>query len=222
MSLEDKMLDLLKDHAPKGEFEADRKKSCKAKYYFKRPESNVYDQKAFEIYKNQIGGGDGKELTPIKETGLAHFCSLRSSSAFLFNLLGDSTGSVKIIDNRFDLPKGDYSLEFEKKLPGIGTSNIDAYLRHFSSGPEDKETLILVESKMLEFLTPDYTISKSYLNQEKYKGIDPRISQVFLKVFSLITDVSQPAIDGYRCPLKKEFQTQFDVFQLLKHSLGFI
>jgi hypothetical protein len=217
----EKMLNLileeLKNHSPKQEgFDIDNKKTRKGKYYYKDYGDNLYQHKMSPKYYEQYLNGDGKELSK-NQYGLIRMAALRSSSALIFNILGDESGYMKVKDrNKIGISGGLYSVEFEKKMYGIGLfpPNVDAFLES-----NNNDTVILIENKMLEpFYRSEANLKPSYLNVNSYHDLPDDIAEAYVKTFlniCVLKNGSYVIKDRYRL-----FYVEF--FQLLKHTLGFI
>lgn len=122
-------------------------------YYLKRLEDNLAVPMSDSVrlmYEN----GSGSELD-------WKMCSIRSSSAMTFNLLGN--GPVYIISGKHS---GSYELAYEYQLPTLHNNphpaNLDAYL-------EGEAEDIYCEMKMFEWLgTPHHALRPDYLEAENY------------------------------------------------------
>lgn len=100
-------------------------KSEARSYYLQNLKDNLYkpmNEEALASY----GQGSGNEIVSGKMN------SLRSSSAMTYNLLSSST--VSIIDNKYGIGTGTYTVEYEKQFHTLKSAvsgmpaNLDAYL----------------------------------------------------------------------------------------------
>ena len=159
-------------------------------FKMKKMEKNLYVEMSGETLK-QYKNGDGNELSDGKMN------MIRSSSAMIYNLLGN--GNVTISGNDKKIPSGTFNKEFEKKLPTLKRSpkkaNLDAWLSNSNSE-------IFIESKCLEWIENGHEkeLREAYTNRERY--YDSSIADTFIKL-------------GLQIP-----QTQYDSCQMFKHTLA--
>lgn len=206
MSFQDSFMDALKRRYTEvvGEREFGGAASkAQGPYYLKRLEDNLVmpmDETHVAEYRRGSGGElDGKMK------------ALRSSSAMTFNLLGN--GPVRLNGDNL-LPKGTYTVEFERQLPTLAgnphPANLDALLVS-----EDAGTAIYCEMKLAEWilskagcLRPQYLESGSYL-------IPEAPASVFREAFASLCD-GRADRSGRLLPKLK----RYDAFQMLKHLLA--
>lgn len=168
-------------------------------YYLDKYEKNLItkmDMQHFEEYSS----GDGNEL--IDNSRPAKMKALRSSSALIFNLIGNK--SVKVKTAKFGIDKGYYSVQYEKKFKTLVGStkpaSLDACLISL-----DKSSCVLCEMKMFEwFAIQSPKISDSYLNQKRY--FDTASFNEFHDIFAAM--------------IKSPNKVRYDSPQMLKHLLG--
>lgn len=167
------------------------------------------NEKEFEKYKPFFEEGNGKEIKKIYKGIKRDYCkmqSLRSSSAMIVNILGRSgnTELLRINKNDFGIPEGEYDVSFERQLRTLNISNSRKYPAHVDGFllSKDLSTVILIESKMFEYLDGEKNIlSQSYLNSNNYysKGVE------FIDCFETCSELFE----------------KLDYQQLIKHILGF-
>ena len=165
-------------------------------YTIKDKNSNFYIQMTSETESAYLHGNGYETDWKIKQ--------IRSSSAMIYNLLGNS--DVEIMDNPI-LPKGNYKKEFEKQIytlkklknPVLAKrqkpANLDAWLHN-----ENAE--IFVESKCLEWLEnrKERELSSGYRKPYRYTYDDS--SDMFISASKQIS-----------CQ-------QYDSCQMFKHTLA--
>lgn len=169
-------------------------------FYLKNLDDNlIYAMNA--KHKAEYCEGSGNELE-------GKMLSLRSSSAMTFNLLGND--SVKISRGK-KIGKGEYSVEYEKKIPTLKTSgpaNLDAFLYN-----KNTQEGILCEMKMLEWLLNSpgglktaYFEEKNYEHSEAYQCFSKLAEKLVEK--EVVEDVRKPRFKHY------------DALQMFKHTLA--
>ena len=138
-------------------------------FYYNDYRDNLYcplNDKNLRAYEKG-NGGETKPQT-IQRNGKtytipAKMASIVSSSAMTFNLLGNDT--VKI-SNDVSLPRGQYEVEYEKKMRTL-TCGSPAHLDAFLSDEQNK-TAIFCEMKVLEWLGKPSMIRAPYFGERYY------------------------------------------------------
>lgn len=152
------------------------------------PEDNLVSSVHMVDFKNDMDSGSGNELK-------GKFRALHSSSALVVNVF------AKWKNNPSDLilcgKKGFSSLTFEKKCPtGLGGTppNLDVFL-------DNNHSLIRVESKFLEYLTP----KKGFFSTSYTKENLPQSEKACWYLIDRI---------------KEQPKQHLDAAQLIKHYIG--
>lgn len=177
--------------------------------FYVRPShlKNLYlKEEDFKQYKPFFEAGNGKELLIKKSWGnICKMQSLGSSSAMIVNLIGMKKNELLTIkNNKFGIPTGRYYVSFERKLRTLNTDRSEKCPAHVDGFllSEDKETVILIESKMLEYLDDEpKTVSDSYLEEKNYYSNGDKFVSCFSNASKMFKNLDYP--------------------QLIKHVLGF-
>ena len=170
-------------------------------YYLKRLEDNLVVPMS-ENVRAMYEGGSGGELD-------WKMCSIRSSSAMTFNLLGN--GPVRIISGKH---AGSYDLAYEYQLPTLRNNphpaNLDAYLKGKS---ED----VYCEMKMFEWLgTPHHALRPDYLETTHYL-IPREDAEQFIVLFRKLANV---LVMGKGRKSERLSDGRYDSLQMAKHLLA--
>lgn len=173
-------------------------------YYFEKLDNNLVTPMSQEDI-NDYGGGAGQELKWKMK-------ALHSSSAMTYNIFSNSSKresrrTVKIVQNE-NLPKGEFLLKYEKKLPAINTpANLDVYLL-------SDENILLFEMKMTEWiLDQPKQLKAAYLENgknypdEEFRKVMQKLMRDYISEKERDADKKQ-----YRCRT-----THFDAFQIMLH-----
>jgi hypothetical protein len=177
-------------------------KDTDVKGYIKsmRPEDNLCKTlDNWDQIKDEIGKGQGSELT-VDKNGRMKFCALHSSSALCVNNFAMFKQNLK--DMSFLKNSNFTEAVFEKKLStGISTPNLDFYL-------ENAKTIIGIESKFTEYLTPNIEHTKEnlckYFMREELNFLPRLFDSVILNY------------------INSSDKMYLNVAQLLKHSIGLL
>ena len=170
-------------------------------YYLKRLEDNLAVPMSGKV-RAMYEGGSGSELD-------WKMCSIRSSSAMTFNLLGN--GPVIIASGKHS---GTYKLEYEYQLPTLRNNphpaNLDAYLQ---GEAED----VYCEMKMFEWLgTPHHALRPDYLETTHY--LVPREeAECFVSLFRKLACVG---VMGKGRKSERLSDGRYDSLQMAKHLLA--
>ncbi len=170
-------------------------------YYLKRLEDNLSVPMSGKV-RAMYEGGSGSELD-------WKMCSIRSSSAMTFNLLGN--GPVKVASGKHE---GIYKLVYEYQLPTLRNNphpaNLDAYLK---GEGED----VYCEMKMFEWLgTPHHVLRPDYLDTSHY--LVPREdAECFVSLFRKLACVG---IMGNGRKSERLSDGRYDSLQMAKHLLA--
>ena len=170
-------------------------------YYLKRLEDNLavpMSEKVRAMYE----GGSGSELD-------WKMCSIRSSSAMTYNLLGN--GPVKVASGKH---AGTYELAYEYQLPTLRNNphpaNLDAYL-----GGESED--VYCEMKMFEWLgTPHHVLRPDYLDTTHYL-IPREDAEQFIALFRKLACVH---VVGKGRKSERLSEGRYDSLQMAKHLLA--
>ena len=177
--------------------------------YYVRPSylNNLYlNKEDFDQYKQFFEVANGKELLNKKQWGnICKMQSLGSSSAMIVNLIGTKKNNLlEIKKNQFGIPSGRYYVSFERKLRTLNTENSEKCPAHVDGFllSKNKENIILIESKMLEYLVNEpKTVSATYLDSKNYFSNGDAFVSSFIKASKMFKNLDYP--------------------QLIKHVLGF-
>lgn len=170
-------------------------------YYLKRLEDNLVVPMSGSVRAMYERGG-GSELD-------GKMCSIRSSSAMTFNLLGN--GPVRISSGKH---AGSYKLAYEYQLPTLRNNphpaNLDAYLK---GEGED----VYCEMKMFEWLeTPRHTLRPNYLETIHY--LVPREdAERFVAMFQKLACI---CVVGRGRKPERLSDGRYDSLQMTKHLLA--
>ena len=170
-------------------------------YYLARLEDNLavpMSRRVRAMYER----GSGGELD-------WKMCSIRSSSAMTFNLLGN--GPVTIVSGRH---AGTYELAYEHQLPTLRNNphpaNLDAYLE---GGAED----VYCEMKMLEWLgAARHTLRPDYLEAARY--LIPREDAE--RIVALFGELANVHVLGKGGKTERLSDGRYDSLQMAKHLLA--
>jgi hypothetical protein len=192
----------------------------KAIFYFPSYTLNLFDPETFKKrYESSYRAKEGGHELSFTKYGTQKMAALKSSSAEIANTLGTETGEITIKEGT-RLPAGTYAVQFERPLTCLDANHpamIDAYLTPKNGG----NTVVLDENKVLEYLGFPSWLSESYLDPKKYnKVIADGYSQLFKKHCqgeAKPRKTKDGQIVNYYRP-----DTTYDVFQLIKHSLGYL
>ena len=170
-------------------------------YYLKRLEDNLVVPMS-ESVRAMYEGGSGGELD-------WKMCSIRSSSAMTFNLLGN--GPVRIASGKH---AGSYNLAYEYQLPTLRNNphpaNLDAYL-------EGESEDVYCEMKMFEWLgTPRHTLRSDYLETTHYL-IPREDAEQFIVLFRKLANV---LVRGKGRKSERLSNGRYDCLQMAKHLLA--
>lgn len=185
--------------------------SDKLKFYY-----NTYNENLFKgtliNHKEEFERAAGKEIK-CNKYGVQKMAAIKSSSALLFNTLGDN--NYVVIKGEI-IPDGEYFLKYEKPLPAIDPrfpAYIDGYLENKSG------VFVFIENKMLEYLQKPKNLSKSYLDCKKYQlwNFNPQAAEAFQKLFRQFCDDSMRIANDEYKP-----NTTYDIFQILIHSMAIL
>jgi hypothetical protein len=191
----------------------------KAIFYFPSYESNLFNATIFEKYASAYQAKMGGHELSLTQYGTQKMAAVKSSSAEIVNTLGTKSGEITIKEGG-RLPAGIYTVEFEKPLTCLDPNHpamIDAYLKQKNGG----DTVILDENKVLEYLSSPSPLSESYIDPNNY---DAQIADAYSQLFkkhcrgaAIPRKTRDGKIVNYYQP-----DTTYDVFQLIKHSLGYL
>ena len=192
-------------------------------FYLSNYKDNIY--KPMNLCAlNSYAQGSGNELEDKMR-------SVRSSSAMTYNLFANDCAVINSLPpKKFSLPKGTYTVEYEKQLPTLNLplapkANLDAFL---IKEDEESYTIIACEMKMCEWLTNHkYELKEAYIS-DKDNYFYPETADTFIKVGHQIstsefensyctTDDGDTITDYLFKPSK--FKT-YDAPQMFKHSLA--
>lgn len=170
-------------------------------YYLKRLEDNLVVPMS-ESVRAMYEGGSGGELD-------WKMCSIRSSSAMTFNLLGN--GPVRIASGKH---AGSYDLAYEYQLPTLRNNphpaNLDAYL-------EGESEDVYCEMKMFEWLgTPHHALRPDYLETTHYL-IPREDADRFVALFRKLACV---LVMGKGRQSERLSDGRYDCLQMAKHLLA--
>ncbi len=170
-------------------------------YYLKRLEDNLAVPMS-GIVRAMYESGSGSELD-------WKMCSIRSSSAMTFNLLGN--GPVKLASGKH---KGTFELTYEYQLPTLRNNphpaNLDAYLQ---SEAED----VYCEMKMFEWLgTPHHVLRPDYLKTTHYL-IPREDAECFTAMFRKLAYIG---VMGKGRKSERLSDGRYDSLQMAKHLLA--
>lgn len=170
-------------------------------YYLRRLEDNLIVPMS-ESVRAMYEGGSGSELD-------WKMCSIRSSSAMTFNILGN--GSVVIAAGPH---AGTYDLTYEYQLPTLRNNphpaNLDAYLK---GDTED----IYCEMKMFEWLgTTHHALRPDYLEAASYL-IPRKEAEHFIALFRKIACID---VMGKGKKAERLSAGRYDSLQMAKHLLA--
>lgn len=170
-------------------------------YYLKNLEDNLAVPMS-ERVRSMYEHGSGSELD-------WKMCSIRSSSAMTFNLLGN--GPVVIASGKHE---GTYDLAYEYQLPTLRNNshpaNLDAYL-------ESEAEAIYCEMKMLEWLgTPRHVLRPDYLETARYL-IPREDAEQFVALFGKLAGV---LVMGKSRRTERLSDGRYDSLQMAKHLLA--
>ncbi|NLC67905.1 MAG: hypothetical protein GX754_03775 [Clostridiaceae bacterium] len=234
MAVEEKILIKLKKQFPGNflelpeKFKATDKNGRTAWKYYKNGSNFLYSDKLqyyYETYSENLFKGTlvnhraeferaaGHEIE-CNGYGVQKMAAIKSSSALLFNTLGDDKyvaikGPV--------LPNGNFHLKYEEPLPAIDPrypAYIDGFLK------DENGMFIFIESKMLEYLNLPRKLKKAYLDCEQYQlwKIDPYAAKSFQKLFEQsCCDKSLSKNGEYKSVIPA-----YDIFQILIHSMAIL
>ena len=170
-------------------------------YYLKSLEDNLTVPMSEEV-RAMYEGGSGSELD-------WKMCSIRSSSAMTFNLLGN--GPVVIASGKRE---GTYDLAYEYQLPTLRNNphpaNLDAYL-------ESEAETIYCEMKMFEWLgSPRHVLRPDYLETARYL-IPREDAEQFVALFGKLACLSATGESG---KTERLSDGRYDSLQMAKHLLA--
>lgn len=170
-------------------------------YYLKRLEDNLAVPISDGV-RAMYEGGSGGELD-------WKMCSIRSSSAMTFNLLGN--GPVRIASGGH---AGTYGLAYEYQLPTLRNNphpaNLDAYL-------ESENEDVYCEMKMLEWLgAPRHVLRPDYLEAANYL-IPREDAEHFIALFRELSHVGNT---GKGRGPERLSDGRYDSLQMAKHLLA--
>ncbi|MBQ3301632.1 MAG: hypothetical protein IJH04_05770 [Eggerthellaceae bacterium] len=170
-------------------------------YYLKRLDDNLVVPMS-ESVRAMYEGGSGSELD-------WKMCSIRSSSAMTFNLLGN--GPVGIASGKH---AGTYDLTYEYQLPtlrnNLRPANLDAYL-------ESRANDIYCEMKMFEWLgAPHHVLRPDYLETAHYL-IPADDAERFIAMFRALARVR---VLGKGGKSERLSEGRYDCLQMAKHLLA--
>lgn len=170
-------------------------------FYLKRLEDNLATPMSDNV-RSMYESGSGSELD-------WKMCSIRSSSAMTFNILGN--GPVHIVSG---IHAGTYELAYEYQMPTLRNNprpaNLDAYLR-------GKDEDIYCEMKMLEWLgTPCHALRPDYLETASY--LIPR--EDALQFVSLFRELTYIETTGKALDPERIAEGRYDSLQMAKHLLA--
>jgi len=189
----DKIINKLKEHTTKDIDE-------KGYITTMNPEDNLLQNVAnWNIVKTEFGKGQGSELK-VDKNGRMKFCALHSSSALCVNNFAMIKQNLK--DASFLQYSNFTKAIFEKKIStGISTPNLDFYL-------ENSKTIIGIESKFTEYLTPKINYTKENLSKYFMREELNFLPRLFDSII----------LNYINCPDKMFL----NVAQLIKHSIGLL
>ena len=170
-------------------------------YYLKRLEDNLAVPMS-ENVRAMYEGGSGSELD-------WKMCSIRSSSAMTFNLLGN--GPVKIATGKH---AGVYDLAYEYQLPTLRNNPHPANLDAFLKGEGED---VYCEMKMFEWLgTPHHVLRPDYLETTHYL-IPREDAECFIALFRKLACV---LVMGKGRKSERLSDGRYDSLQMAKHLLA--
>lgn len=170
-------------------------------YYLRRLVDNLAVPMSGKV-RAMYEGGSGSELD-------WRMCSIRSSSAMTFNLLGN--GPVKVVSGKHE---GTYELVYECQLPTLRNNphpaNLDAYLK---GEAED----VYCEMKMFEWLgTPHHVLRPDYLEATHYL-IPREDAECFIAMFRKLACIG---VMGKGRKSECLSDGRYDCLQMAKHLLA--
>lgn len=176
--------------------------SPKGKFYLDNLDGNLFEP-MLQVHQEQYNRGSGKELNEKMR-------ALHSSSAMTTNLLGNNSIVFK---TNLIIPKGTYSIEYEKQLRTLKVkgqpANLDAQLLCF-----EERTVVFCEMKMTEWLfNSPGKLRNAYLKQENYYY--PESFLPFNQVFQSLIACPPARVSDNKCIYRR-----YDAFQMMKHTLG--
>lgn len=185
--------------------------SDKLRFYYNTYEKNLFENTLIN-HKKDFERAAGQEIK-YNKYGVQKMAAIKSSSALLFNMLGDN--DFIVIKGEI-IPNGKYHLKYEKPLPAIDPrfpAYIDGYLEN------KRGVFIFIESKMLEYLQKPKNLKKSYLDCKKYQlwNFNSQAAESFQKLFRQICDESMTTANDEYKP-----KTTYDIFQILIHSMAIL
>lgn len=149
---------------------------------------NLYNPMTEKVLK-EFSGGNGKELD-------GKIYAIRSSSAMIFNLLGNEKVFIK---EECEFPAGEYHNKYEFPLKTLTRTSKPAYIDAFL---ENQDNLIFIEAKCLEWL--DFNLPNELV--EAYKDKERYIYTELANTFALTA--------------KEILTTQYDAPQMFRHLVG--
>ena len=197
------ILELLKGafEASVGTFEYRNGSEMQA-YWLENYENNIIRPMS-KVVRQAYDEGAGKEISSGK------MGALKSSSALTYNLFWKQ--EAEISKPQFNIGRGLYSVEFEKKLDTIKLSSAPATIDAFLHCKDSGEALAC-EMKMTEWLGNPDKLSEAYLIPERY--IDSQ--EVFTDVVRAL--VQESDLTGAR--KYSSIFSSYDAFQMLKHTIS--
>jgi hypothetical protein len=193
----------------------------KAIFYYPNIADNLFlsleDFKA--TYADSYQKSNGHEMAHTAY-GTIKMAALKSSSAELLNTLGTKEKVITIPQGK-KLPAGQYRVGFEEPMQSLSPNYpamIDAFLV-----PINGDTIILDENKVLEYIDGPSLLKESYLDKEAYPKEAKNYAEAYVNLFSQfkLTRGRYKARSG-DFYYAWSANTQYDVFQLIKHSFGFL
>jgi hypothetical protein len=221
--LEWTILEALKEKAPNKERlflgRTAQTRTDKAVFYYPCVKDNIWQYGAFvKNYQKAFLSKFGGHETATTHYGTIKMAAIKSSAAEIVNTLGNDQRKITI-KRGGKLPAGTYAVEFEKPLRCLDPRHpamIDAYLTPLDNG----SSVILDENKVLEYLNGPSQLSDAYLDEKNY--LKPELSKEYCALFKEHCLFQKTTTKDGKRKTKWTANTQYDVFQLIKHSLGFL
>lgn len=193
--------------------------------YFEKIQYNLwdgYDEKATNQYPHfsEYSKGDGGELedTPNKkgEKIPAKMKSICSSSAMTYNILGNKSlqliKKMKFSDDMNSIPRGIFTVEYEKQMPTLINNRFPANLDAFLYNKQSKAA-IFCEMKMTEWIRDNPSeLREGYKKEKRYFSN----YSVFNKI---IENIKQDMHQEQKNENANLFR-KYNAWQMFKHILG--
>ena len=222
MSIETKILDELLKNCPNQDklyFDCEEvdgyPKTKTIKYYYEDYIYNLYVDKMYFLHRISFENASTKKLE-VNRFGLKNLSYIASSSALLFNTLGNDYVAT-ILDND-KLPKGRYKVKYEEPYPLLNNEIYSSATLKSNDG-----TVIMIDCKFLENLEPIKDISEDYLNPKKYAiySVDPKIAESFAELYRINLKPNS-MYESKRKKYYKPLYNTYDLFRVFNYAFGFL